>query len=291
MSFHVDARRNIWYDFGIAEGGGLVDLVIRLSSCRKEEVLDILAGISGTISAHKCPQNIYKRKRKESGIIIGRVDDIIGRKILLQYAQDRCIPGSILSRYCKEVSYIYRRYKQKEYHAIGFPNRSGGYILRSYTTKKCTSSDVTFIGPLGQLISEPETPMVMVFEGFMDFLSWLTLRAQETPGCDCCVLNSVSNLNRAMEFITSHAIIEEYMDNDAAGDAAIKMIEDCLSASAEEVCVYDMCSAYESFKDLNERLVNEVGEHSCSTNYTKHHGTNTIKGCPGETGQDQLGEP
>ena len=291
MSFHVDAKRNIWYDFGIAEGGGLVDLVIRLSSCRREDVLDVLADISRTIVVHECPQVIYTRKKKESGIIIGRVDDTITKKLLLRYAMDRCIPLNILSRYCKEVSYIYRKYKQKEYYAIGFPNRNGGYNLRSYTTKKCTSSDITLIGPLGQLISDPETPTVMVFEGFMDFLSWLTLRAQETPGRDCCILNSVSNLNRAMKFITSHAKIEAYVDNDAAGDAAIKKIEDCLSASAEEVCVYDMRSLYVSFKDLNERLMNEVSGHLCSTNYTKHHGTNTIEGCPGETGQNQLGEP
>jgi hypothetical protein len=43
MSFHVDVRRNLWYDFGIAEGGGLVDLVIRLSACRRDQALDVLA--------------------------------------------------------------------------------------------------------------------------------------------------------------------------------------------------------------------------------------------------------
>jgi hypothetical protein len=162
-------------------------------------------------------------------------------------------------------------------------------MLRSYTTKKCSSSDITLIGPLGQLISEPESPNVMVFEGFIDFLSWLAMREQETPGCDCCILNGVSNLNHALEFISEHPKVEAYLDNDQAGSTALKKMEDCLSALAEEVCVYDMRSLYESFKDLNERLMNDVGGHLCATNYTKHHGTNTFKGHPGKTGQDQLG--
>lgn len=289
MSFHVDARRNLWYDFGIAEGGGLIDLVIRLSACRRDQVLDVLAEISGSITTSPTSQEVYRRRKRKSGIAIGSVKDTFSKKMLLNYAKDRCIPINILNRYCKEVSYIYRGYPIKEYHAIGFPNRKGGYMLRSYTTKKCSSSDITLIGPLGQLISEPESPNVMVFEGFIDFLSWLAMREQETPGCDCCILNGVSNLNHALEFISEHPKVEAYLDNDQAGSTALKKLEDCLSALAEEVCVYDMRSLYESFKDLNERLMNDVGGHLCATNYTKHHGTNTFKGHPGKTGQDQLG--
>jgi hypothetical protein len=175
MSFHVDARRNLWYDFGIAEGGGLIDLVIRLSACRRDQVLDVLAEISGSITTSQVSQEVYRRRKKKTGITIGSVKDTFGKKMLLNYAKDRCIPINILNRYCKEVSYIYRGYPIKEYHAIGFPNRKGGYMLRSYTTKKCSSSDITLIGPLGQLISEPESPNVMVFEGFIDFLSWLAM--------------------------------------------------------------------------------------------------------------------
>ena len=289
MSFHVDARRNLWYDFGIAEGGGLVDLVIRLASCRRDQVLDILSEINGTITTSLVSQELCKPRRRKTGIAIGQTKKKFSKKLLLKYAQERCIPINILERYCREVSYRYHRYPNKEYYAIGFPNRKGGYMLRSYTTKKCSSSDITLVSPLGEFISEAESPKVMVFEGFVDFLSWLAMRGQETPGCDCCILNGVSNLNCALEFISEHPYVEAYLDNDQAGSHTLKKLEDCLSALAEEVCVYDMRSLYESFKDLNERLMNDVSGHLCVTNYTKHHGTNTFKGCPGETGQDQLG--
>lgn len=286
MSFHVDNRRNLWYDFGTSEGGGLVDLVIRLSACKRDQALDVLAEIGCAVPAALVSQEIYRPRREKKGIVIGCVKNTFSKKILLKYAQERGIPASILERYCKEVSYIYRRYPNKEYHAIGFPNRKGGYMLRSYTTKKCTSSDITLIGPTGELISEPESPTVMVFEGFIDFLSWLTIRGQETPGCDCCILNSVSNLKHALEFLSGHPKVDAYLDNDEAGRLAYEKMEDCLSGSPEEVCVYDMRSLYESFKDLNEKLMNDVGGHLCATKYTKHHGTNTFKGCPGKTGQD-----
>ena len=289
MSFHVDARRNLWYDFGIAEGGGLIDLVVRLSSCRRDQVLDILSEISGTVSTSLISQELYKPRKRKTGIYIGQAKKGFNKRILLKYAQERCIPINILKRYCREVSYTYRGYPTKEYFAIGFPNRKGGYMLRSYTTKKCSSSDITLVGPQGEFISEAESPKVMVFEGFMDFLSWLTMRDQETPGHDCCILNGVSNLKYALEFISEHPYVEAYLDNDEAGSRTLKKMEDCLSALAEEVCVYDMRSLYESFKDLNERLMNDVSGHLCATNYTKHYGTNTFKRCPGETGQDQLG--
>lgn len=286
MSFHVDVKRNIWYDFGIAEGGGLIDLVLRLSACKRDQVLDILAEINGTITTILAPQEIYQSKKRKTGIIIGSVRDTFSKKILLSYAQERGIPITILNKYCKEISYRYSRYPNKEYHAIGFPNIRGGYMLRSYTTKKCSTSGISLIGPQGEFISEAESPKVMVFEGFIDFLSWLTMRGQETPGYDCCILNGVSNLSRALTFISEHPSVEAYLDNDKAGSTTLKKMEDCLSALAEDVCVYDMRSIYESFKDLNERLMNDIRGHLCATNYTKHHGTNTFKGCPGKTGQD-----
>ena len=70
MSFHVDARRNLWYDFGIAEGGGLIDLVIRLSACRRDQVLDVLAEISGSITTSQVSQEVYRRRKRKSSRMV-----------------------------------------------------------------------------------------------------------------------------------------------------------------------------------------------------------------------------
>lgn len=56
--------------------------------------------------------------------------------------------------------------------AIGFPNASGGYEVRNKYFKGCIApKDITHIRQAG----EPKETCY-VFEGFMDYLSFLTLR-------------------------------------------------------------------------------------------------------------------
>lgn len=56
--------------------------------------------------------------------------------------------------------------------AIGFPNASGGYEVRNKYFKGCIApKGITHIRQTG----EPKTTCY-VFEGFMDYLSFLTLR-------------------------------------------------------------------------------------------------------------------
>ena len=55
-SFHVNPRKNVWYDFGIAEGGGALLLVAKLSSCGQEEAYDILAQMNTSF----IPSNTYR---------------------------------------------------------------------------------------------------------------------------------------------------------------------------------------------------------------------------------------
>lgn len=46
-SFHVSYLSNTWYDFGLGIGGGVIDLVCRLSGCERREALDVLSIING----------------------------------------------------------------------------------------------------------------------------------------------------------------------------------------------------------------------------------------------------
>lgn len=41
-SFKVDYAQNLWYDFGIGEGGSIIDLVARLKRCSVAEAIDRL---------------------------------------------------------------------------------------------------------------------------------------------------------------------------------------------------------------------------------------------------------
>ncbi|WP_354667156.1 toprim domain-containing protein, partial [uncultured Alistipes sp.] len=51
----------------------------------------------------------------------------------------------------------------------------------------------------------------------MDYLSYLTLKRNPNPPHNIVVLNSVTNLAKALPFIASHERVYTYLDNDEAG--------------------------------------------------------------------------
>lgn len=179
---------------------------------------------------------------------------------MVEYAQSRCISREILDRYCDEVTYSVSSKPGSSFFAIGFKNNSGGYVLRSKVAKICSSSDVTTLGPDGNLTMEVNSKKVAVFEGFIDFLSLLSYNEKQEPGHDCCILNSVSNLEKALPWIAGHTNIMIFADNDNAGRDTYQRITDYVSDSAEEVCIYDMAELYKGHKDLNDKLVDEMNE-------------------------------
>jgi hypothetical protein len=150
-------------------------------------------------------------------------------------------------------------------------------VLRSSLSKRCSSSDITTLGPDGQLTDKTSGNKVLVFEGFMDFLSWMTDVNQKTPKYDCCILNSVTNIGKALPWIMAHTNIAAFMDNDQAGkDTLQKIMESVPESADDDVCVYDMSRLYEGYNDLNEKLSDELNNDNQSSINTKHHGTDTI---------------
>jgi hypothetical protein len=165
---------------------------------------------------------------------------------LLSYLMSRRIDLDMARRYCVELHYTHQG---RRYFGIAFPNLRGGYEVRSLYFKGCfASKDITLIPTEG-------ATHCCLFEGFMDFLSYLTLHRQERPGfahpdrADYLVLNSVANLPKALEHLTRYEVVHCYLDNDAAGRSAVEK----LSASANFL-VQDESSCYEGYNDVNDFL-------------------------------------
>ena len=143
---------------------------------------------------------------------------------------------------------------------------TSGVVLEAYGeelpvrsgVKQCSSSDITTLDSSGQMSREVTSDKVIVFEGFMDFLSWITEVKQQTPQYDCCILNSVSNVAKALPWIMEHRNIATFMDNDQAGRETLQKIIDSVSESTHDVCVYDMARLYEGYNDLNDKLSDEL---------------------------------
>ena len=257
-SFHIDVPTNRWYDFGTAEGGGLFEFVCRIAGITRGEVYDWLASFRKMIPESEYKEVVEKvKKTKPSRVIVDSASHEFTKYKLIEYAQRRAVSREVLEKYCEEVVYHIDSYPDKQYFAIGFKNNGGGYVLRSSLSKKCTSSAMTTLSPEGKITEMITGDKVLVFEGFMDFLSWLSSVSQLSPGYDCCILNSVSNIEKALPWITAHKNIAAFMDNDDAGRKTLEKIIESVPDQAGDVSIYDMSRLYQGYNDLNDKLSNE----------------------------------
>lgn len=97
-----------------------------------------------------------------------------------------------------------------------------------------------------QIRGEANNAPHCIFEGFMDFLSYLTMKGKEIA--PCLVQNSVSNLSRAIAYLRENGIdsVRAFFDNDQAGRDTL------LSLQSAGINVEDMSRHYSRYKDLNE---------------------------------------
>ncbi|WP_315358933.1 toprim domain-containing protein, partial [Prevotella nigrescens] len=100
--------------------------------------------------------------------------------------------------------------------------------------------------------NEESKQSCFVFEGFIDFLSFMMLRRKENGGLkrqDYLVLNSVSNVKKALEPLSHYENIQCFLDNDEAGRKAYQAL-----LMGLKVPVIDSSGLYADCKDLNEFL-------------------------------------
>jgi hypothetical protein len=238
-SFKVDYNKNVWHDFGTNEGGTMIDLVMKMENCsfreaaiklEKEYAINPdLFSFQGNTASNTTPNHVAA---------IQNIIPIIHPK-LIEWIQKRKIDLDLVNRYCKEVHY---QTNGKNYFSIGFRNDKGGYELSSPPNfKSCIApKDITTI--------RNNRDACLVFEGFWDFLSYLSIQKTAKSKHDIAVLNSVANVQKAMGFLKSHKDIYTYLDNDEAGRKATALIEsNCIS-------VNNRSEQYAEFKDLNDYL-------------------------------------
>ena len=84
----------------------------------------------------------------------------------------------------------------------------------------------------------------------MDFLSYLTIKCNDSPTCNIAVLNSVANAQKAVPFLARHRSIYTFLDNDDAGRKALAEIERLCPQSK----VINQSDFYRGHKDLNDYL-------------------------------------
>lgn len=238
-SMKVDYDKNLWIDYGSNEGGTLIDLVMRIENCTNGRAMQLLEQhLSGIPSFSFQGNNIANKREIEPTIHITGVTQI-NNPVLIDYIRERKVNVDIAKIHCKEINYSVNG---KPYYAIGFPNDLGGYELRSKYFKGCTSKDIT-----SQRTGQDSC---LLFEGFMDYLSFLTMKNTHISNQDVIVLNSVANLPKVTNTLAGYKSVAPFLDNDQAGKRAV---QDLRSVCKE---LTDQSVHYANHKDLNDYLCN-----------------------------------
>ena len=245
-SFKVNTEINQWYDFGIGRGGNIITLAELLYNSSDVSYLihqierNAPSSVSGSLPTVKptTPQNSFEHLQVLP----------ITHPALIKYLEERCIDIETARTVCKELHFDTRG---KHYFGIGFPNITSGYEIRNPFFKGCIAPK-----DISHFYAEEPKKICFVFEGFIDFLSFMTLRRKENDGLkrqDYLVLNSVSNIQKALERLSQYDSVQCFLDNDNAGRNAYLQLSKELENS-----VVDASTLYNGYKDLNEYLCAKI---------------------------------
>lgn len=244
-SFKVNTELNQWSDYGLGRGGNIIALAEELYA---SDYVPYLLNKIAEQAPHIRPVSFsFRQQASEPSFQQLEVRELT-HPALLRYLQERGIDTDLARSECKELHFIHNG---KPYFAIGFPNVAGGYEVRNRFFKGCIApKDISHVRQQG----EPREKC-LVFEGMMDYLSYLTLRMKNCPtmpnldGQDYIILNSVSNVSKAIDALHGYERIHCLLDNDEAGRNAYLEL-----AREFDGHIRDFSDNYNGHKDLNDYL-------------------------------------
>jgi Toprim-like/CHC2 zinc finger len=235
-SFKVDRKLNCWYDFATREGYSLIDFGVRYYDITIKELLIRL--VDPFFSSLNVPHLEYPQEAVQTGAIeileIGQIKS----SELIHYLQARRLDLRVAQKFCKEATY---QVGKKIYYSICFENNLGGYELRNKYFKGSSS-------PKASSFFDNGSNEITVFEGFFDFLSFLTIFKELPIPTNYLVLNSLSFFESNYPVMELHSSVHLYLDRDHQGQTWTKQ------AIARSQVYTDESGLYEGYKDLNDWL-------------------------------------
>lgn len=252
-SFKVDTEKNLWIDYAEGRGGSIIDLCMRLEGCTLSEAIHHLgqnAPDNTVYSSHKdfSQNNLQPTMAANETRKLISISDTLPPHLQEYLTKVRCIDLEKAKPFLKRITYEVRG---RCYQAIGFSNLLGGYELRDNHSFKGTIAPKDITSIFTDKIINPIQP-ICVFEGFMDFLSFLSMK--EEIASHCLMMNSVSNVARTVRCLNDRHLthIRAFLDND---DAGRRTVQEFVKVGFK---VEDMSVHYKGFKDLNEFHVSRM---------------------------------
>lgn len=247
-----------WMDHGGANhtgihGGGIVQLA--MAYWPNNSYFEILQKIQYTFDHFEKAEIPVIESSKAAALETDNILEFshsqqLGRNFVLsRYLQDRGV-DSVANGLLWEVYYRNKLYAdpKKLFYAIGWKNEKDNWEISSPKAFKAS------IGNKDISIIPGKEDHLAVFEGFFDFLSWLTLTKKENLPT-VMVLNSVSLVKRATDRMCEFNKIDLYLDNDEVGKKCTSIIK------ASYPYANDRADVYAGYKDYNEMLMDSLKYH------------------------------
>ena len=252
-SLTVSLNGRGWKDQATGEHGNLIKMVQR---CLNTKDLSRVCAAFGSITPFSFHQSKILNEGKEKGNGFAFCDIVpLQNRALYAYLGARCINTTIAKQFLKEAHYGFKVREDGCYlFALAYANDLGGYELRGAPNKTDVKGYKGGTAPKGITTHLGlENAPTIVFEGFMDMLSWVTM----TGGVkhNLVVLNSVVNKETAVQVLQSiSGNIYLCLDNDEPGDDATAFILNALPTAI------DYRSHFAPAKDVNDYLMNKKFE-------------------------------
>ena len=243
-SFGVNTVKNIFNDLGSADKGNIIELVMKLKDIRFVDACRFLESEDFVKEKEisKTPFLLQSQDSLDNPTKDYQVTAVknLQHPALIRYVESRKISFQNACKYLNEIHYINAKGK---FFGVGYQKDSSGYVVRSGIMKKPIHLGNTGI----KTFAVPNSKNVAVFEGMFDFLSACEFY-KVCPSMTVIILNSTSNLNKALPIINEYEKVFCYLDNDDAGYKALDKLKDA------GVNIFDCSHVYKGFNDFNEFL-------------------------------------
>lgn len=281
-SFKVNKLLNTWYDFGLGQGGTVIDFICEYYGDNVKQALERLNNnhLSTTTyypknrpyTAKKPAQNRHisqpldnkqSQLTEKASFHIDKVSNITD-STLIDYLKTRGINTDIATKYLKQIQFHYGEQTWKQL-ALGFINDCGGYEIRNAKFKGFVHPKADQLSDTGNQktitgINIQAGNKLAIFEGFMDFLSYLTCQNITNYQHSAVILNSTSNYQSCQQLLKKYEFSKVYffLDNDDTGTDTLKKLT--LDEKGQPVSFewVDKSNAYAGFNDMNDFLCNNT---------------------------------
>lgn len=271
-SIYINPSKNVWYDNGGENiGGWIISFVNYIYWNEIHDTKNALKILDGLFPHLKHPSKLNKakkalfiaenksptlwdngKKEKEGVFEILSIQELYYYPLKNYLTEDRGINLKYASSYVKQINYKNIN-TWKSFFWVGFKS------WEAYSIRQKNFKGFVWNKPNISIIKS-NSEKVLIFEGFIDFLSYLTAKKTNKPLYTAIVLNSAVMIWKAIKYIKENPEIKEvlfFRDRDTAGLKTFKKIELDLS----NIKIIDMSENIKPFKDLNDWLINQLATH------------------------------